>query len=277
MVLEAHRKLARPLAACLSACLMGTGCAGVPSGPAQYEYFAAPTADDQWSPKIAGWQRRERAADRVPVIAPAPVSQAASEGARVSLVPGRQPEPEPESVLEDEPELMPRLEPARPAPVAIGPDLRSKYTAFRAEQKRAMARSVADWTQGQALVHYVDDGPIDHWATLEETLRNNGDDCDGLELLTFHALRGLGFEMSEVFRAIVFRASDGQHHMVTLWFEDPEDPWVIDPTGAMTLGMPRMSDLPGWVPIKLFSDTEEYTVSLGASDPEPDTVLADNR
>ena len=122
MVLEAHRKLARPLAACLSACLMGTGCAGVPSGPAQYEYFAAPTADDQWSPKIAGWQRRERAADRVPVIAPAPVSQAASEGARVSLVPGRQPEPE--SVLEDEPELMPRLEPARPAPVAMYPPRR---------------------------------------------------------------------------------------------------------------------------------------------------------
>ena len=60
--------------------------------------------------------------------------------------------------------------------------------------------------------------------------------------------------------AIVVRPSDGQHHMVTLWFEDPNDPWVIDPTGAMTLGMPRMSALPDWVPIKLFTDRLEYTV-----------------
>ena len=49
----------------------------------------------------------------------------------------------------------------------------------------------------------------------------------------------------EVYRAIVFRRSDGQHHMVTFWFEHPDDPWVIDPTGAMTSGMPRMSEMPG--------------------------------
>jgi hypothetical protein len=48
--------------------------------------------------------------------------------------------------------------------------------------------------------------------------------------------------------------------MVTLWFEEAGDPWVIDPTGAMTLGMPRMSELAGWVPIKVFSDQIEYTV-----------------
>jgi hypothetical protein len=50
--------------------------------------------------------------------------------------------------------------------------------------------------------------------------------------------------------------------MVTLWFEDPDDPWVIDPTGAMTLGMPRMSQVPGWVPLKVFGDEQEYTVRV---------------
>ena len=123
-----------------------------------------------------------------------------------------------------------------------------------------MAFSLATWIQDQAQAHYFPDGPIDHWATLEETLDRDGDDCDGLELLTFHALRDLGFKESEVYRAIVFRPEDGQHHMVTLWFEDRQDPWVLDPTGAMTLGMPRMSSLPDWVPIKVFSDTTEYTV-----------------
>ena len=96
--------------------------------------------------------------------------------------------------------------------------------------------------------------------TLEETFEANGDDCDGLELLSYNFLRDLGFAETEVYRAIVYRRSDGQHHMVTLWFEQPEDPWVIDPTGAMTSGMPRMSEVPGWAPLKVFSETEEFTV-----------------
>ena len=48
--------------------------------------------------------------------------------------------------------------------------------------------------------------------------------------------------------------------MVTFWFEDPDDPWVIDPTGAMTSGMPRMSEMPGWAPLKVFSEDSNYNV-----------------
>jgi predicted transglutaminase-like cysteine proteinase len=120
-------------------------------------------------------------------------------------------------------------------------------------------REVAAWIQENARSHYRPDGAFDHWATLEETLAHDGDDCDGLELLPFNLLRDLGIAEDEVFRAIVFREADGQHHMVTLWFESADDPWVIDPTGAMTRGMPRMSEVPGWVPLKLFSDKREYT------------------
>jgi len=35
---------------------------------------------------------------------------------------------------------------------------------------------------------------------------------------------------------------------------------VIDPTGAMTSGMPRMSDLQGWAPLKVFSEDHNYDV-----------------
>nr|MCS5619891.1 hypothetical protein [Myxococcota bacterium] len=97
--------------------------------------------------------------------------------------------------------------------------------------------------------------------------------CDGLELLVYHALRDLGFAENEVYRAIVYRPSDGQHHMVTLWFEDREDPWVIDPTGAMTTGMPLMSSMPEWVPLKVFSQDVEYTVKQETSP----SALAQNR
>ncbi len=157
----------------------------------------------------------------------------------------------------------------RPVPaVAAVPahDLRGKYLRFREQQRRAsvdrhhVAAGVARWIQKQARAHYVPDGPIDHWATLEDTLAKGGDDCDGLELLVYHALRDLGFGDDRVFRAIVVRPSDGQHHMVTLWFDRPDDPWVIDPTGAMTRGMPRMSEVAGWVPLKVFSETSEFSV-----------------
>ena len=226
-----RRSLRLPsLCAVLLAFGVGLGCAAIGGAPAHYAYFSAPAADDAWSPKIAGWQRRER---RDHGVTATPDTPAVSEA----------------------PEQTVAAAAGQP-----GGDLRTKYFGFRAERKRSLAREVADWVQNQAREHYVADGAVDHWATLEETLRRDGDDCDGLELLTFHALRDLGFHENEVYRAIVYRPSDGQHHMVTLWFETPDDPWVIDPTGAMTRGMPRMSDLPEWVPIKVFSDTVEYPV-----------------
>jgi hypothetical protein len=48
---------------------------------------------------------------------------------------------------------------------------------------------------------------------------------------------------------------------VTFWFETPNDPWVIDPTGAMTTGMPKMSQVAGWKALKVFSDKREFTVA----------------
>ncbi len=189
-----------------------------------FDFFRAPSPDDRWSDKIAAWQSRERAES---VRGPAPVSGSA---------PGAESE-------------------------ASAWSLRAKYHEFRAERQRELARELARWIQEQSRRHYVPDGEVDHWATLEETLARDGDDCDGLELLTYHFLRDLGFPSDEVWRAIVVRPADGQHHMVTLWFEDPEDPWVIDPTGAMISGMPRFSRVPGWVPLKLFSESEEWSAA----------------
>ena len=208
---------------------LGLGCASLPRLPgegARYRYFSAPDPSDAWTPKIAGWQSRERA-ERAGDEQRGPASVSGS---------GREVTPQPAS------------------------DLRTKYESFLRERKQSLAREVAAWIQREARRHYVPDGPVDHWATLDETLDRDGDDCDGLELLVFHFLRGAGFGEDEVFRAIVYRPDDGQHHMVTLWFESPDDPFVIDPTGAMTTGMPRMSEVPQWVPLKIFDDRSEFTV-----------------
>ena len=58
-------------------------------------------------------------------------------------------------------------------------------------------------------------------------------------------------------RGILYRPSDGLYHMVTLWFEDPTDPWVLDPTGAMVGRMVRLSDHLDWVPVRIFSENRE--------------------
>jgi len=199
---------------------------GLPDGDG-FSYFDRPDQGDPWSVKIRGWQTRERHSESL-------------EQAR-----------EPENRVAAGPDQRNRESHA---------DLREKYLSFRTEHRRDMARGLASWIQEQSERHYIPDGAVDHWATLEETLVGNGDDCDGLELLAYNALRDMGFGQDRVYRAIVVRPSDGQHHMVTLWFEELEDPWVIDPTGAMVRGMPRMSDVPGWVPIKVFSEDEEFTV-----------------
>lgn len=211
--------------------VLALGCSGVLiPNTLTYRYFETPEVDDPWSPKITAWQIRDRnggaqAAERI-AASTRTTTGAVSDGRQ-----GRR-----------------------------GEGLRSKYLGFQAERKRRTAREFMNWIQAQATEHYIPDGPVDHWATLEETLRGDGDDCDGLELLVFHGLRDQGFAEDEVFRAIVHRASDGQHHMVTLWFERPNDPWVIDPTGAMTRRFVRMSQLPEWAPLKVFNDRQEYSV-----------------
>ena len=217
---------------------LGLGCVGlVASGNLRFDYFDPPRRADEWSSKIESWQLRELAEPAIVVTDWAgPSPSAAALFSPVGQASG-----------------------SADSSVALS-ELHRKYARFVAERKRRVARDFAEWVQDQAKYHYVEDGPIDQWATLDQTLRANGDDCDGLELLSFQGLRQLGFGDHEVFRAIVFRPSDGQHHMVTLWFEQRDDPWVIDPTGAMTSGMPRMSELPSWVPLKVFSETAEFTV-----------------
>lgn len=232
---------ARWLLLLVSMLALGFGCATPPALPYGYDYFAAPAANDPWSRKIQHWQRRERkdVGEAVPA-APAAVAEPGVSGEVHAALPS---------------------------------SLEEKYRLFRAEQRRVQAREVAAWIQAQAQEHYLPDGPVDRWATFTETLRRNGDDCDGLELLAFHLLRDLGFETDAIYRAIVYRRDDGQHHMVTLWFEDPKDPWVIDPTGAMTSGMPHMSEVAGWVPLKVFSADQDFTVErdhfVAANQPRP--------
>jgi hypothetical protein len=226
-----HRGRVAAIAAAVTLTLCG-GCLGIALGPQAYRYFATPRPDDAWSRKISEWQQRERdAGAEVELKTPAAVAVSGAEAAA-------------EGVADRE-------------------SLRSKFSAFLAEQRRAQAREVAAWIQDVAQEHYVADGPVDRWATLEETFRHDGDDCDGLELLTYNLLRELGFGENEVYRAIVFRRSDGQHHMVTFWFENADDPWVIDPTGAMTSGMPRMSEMHGWEPLKVFSQSRDFDAVPG--------------
>jgi hypothetical protein len=277
------------LLACVAASL-SFGCAGTYAPASEYSYFSVPRDGDAWSPKIGQWQTRVQAVspwapDGAPeavlaLVEPTIIPLAMPEVAAVTAlalpteaVGVGLPRPALAALETAESRSGPALEPD----LLKGTDLRGKYVRFRAEQRRQMVRDFAGWIQTQSRSHYVSDGSVDQWATLEETLRKDGEDCDGLELLVYHGLRDLGFRETEVFRSVIYRSSDLQHHMVTLWFEDPEDPWVIDPTGVTTEVMARMSELSGWVPLKIFTETQEYSV---LRKPQPSLIprlLASNR
>ena len=142
--------------------------------------------------------------------------------------------------------------------------LRTEIGAFKSDRRHELARTINSWAQVQARKYYrfdEDSKPAnDHWPTVQELLETNGDDCDGLDLIAYQLLREFGFQSHEVYRVIVRRDRDRVNHMVTLWFEFPDDPWILDATGAFTLTMRKFSETSGWTPTKMFNETQQYQV-----------------
>ncbi len=144
-------------------------------------------------------------------------------------------------------------------------ELAGKIGDFEREERLALAQRIATWSQRRAREHYVTepdeiDPSKDHWPTYRELIAKNGDDCDGLDLIAYEMLLDFGFPPEEVYRAVIRRDRDRKNHMITLWFESPDDPWVIDVTGAMTLEVRRLSALPGWTPTKVFDEERQFRV-----------------
>jgi hypothetical protein len=222
----------QPLLAAAVACVVAAtlGCASTPSGShsKHFEWFSQAGLgagdEDPWYPKVEEWQGRAR-----------------NEGTRL---------PKTERGLRSA-EFSGQLLPA--------------MSAYRDSERRELAKRITDWTQRVARRYYKFDpgnnDPIyDRWPTVGELLANNGDDCDGLDLIAYQLMREFGFPREQLYRGIVRRNRDNANHMVTLWFEDPNDPWVVDATGAVSVEFRRISQLPGWTPTKLFNENEQFNV-----------------
>jgi hypothetical protein len=216
----------------LAACVAVAGlvaCAGVRPSAVEYDYFGpARPGDDPWYEVVESWQARARSEGVAPALS---ATELATAGVRAGEV----------------------------SPLA------GAMRGFVREQRHELAQRVATWAQARALAHYKEEegatGPEnDHWLTVGELLAADGDDCDGLDLVALDLMRRLGFPREELFRAIVRRDEDRSNHMVTLWFEDANDPWVIDATGAMTFRVIRFSRAAGWTPTKVFDETRHFTV-----------------
>lgn len=214
--------LAAALAAAPLACAHGG-----PPDP-QWSFFVpAGAPDDVWERKVVDWQERARRDPDAELL----VQASARASARSADLSGR---------------------------------LDVKMATWEGEERRALARRIATWAQQEARRHYRSDhapDPLyDHWPTVAELLEANGDDCDGLDLIAYQLLREFGFRADRVYRLVVRRDRDGMNHMVTVWFEDADDPWVLDGTGALTQSLRRFSDLEGWTPTKMFNETRQFVV-----------------
>ncbi|HTY16855.1 MAG TPA: hypothetical protein VMH82_03915 [Myxococcota bacterium] len=215
-----------------------TGSHGGASAGKHYDFFAAPVANnddvDPWYPKVVEWQ-------------------------------GRAQKDKPEPLLVTHRSL---------ANAENTGWLRLEMGAWREEERRALAKRILDWTQHQARKHYkldlTNDPVFDHWPTVGELLVDNGGDCDAVDLIAYQLMREFGFPADHLYRAIVRRDRDRANHMVTLWFETGDDPWVLDATGAMTFSMRHFSELPGWTPTKVFNEDKQFlAVERSAPPREP--------
>jgi predicted transglutaminase-like cysteine proteinase len=197
------------------------GCATRPKSWVTYRFFVEAQPGDVWFEKVRDWQRRE-------------IDDQAADAQREAR-----------------------------GEVATG-SLRTAFGKFADEERRKLAQRFVVWTQEQAMIYYRFDEKQnldgDEWPTSHDLFAQNGDDCDGLDLIAYNLLIELGFPEQEIFRAVIRRDYDDEFHMVTLWFENPDDPWVIDATGAMTLRMRRLSEVPGWTPAVIFNAKAHYTV-----------------
>ena len=208
------------------ALLAAMACAKPVPAP-RYTFFGEASPEDHWYGKVATWQAQANADGRYAVSRrPGPTDGFADSGA---------------------------------------PRLSARMSEFEAAEKRALAERINDWAQGQARTFYrveedTEDPSLDAWPTVKQLLATNGDDCDGMDLIAYQLLTEFGFDKGDVFRAIVRRDSNRANHMVTLWFESPEDPWVLDVTGAASLGMARFSEIEGWTPTWLFNETGQWRV-----------------
>jgi hypothetical protein len=217
-----------------------TGCAtqlGVATD--RYDFFALyEPASDPWHDQVVEWQERAR-----------------KDHPAVSIEPPTD------------------LPPLSKRSILQKQQLRALIGEFEVEQRHALARRISKWTWLKGRYYYVpDEGETspdeekglpamgDYWPTYSELVDANGDDCDGLDLLAYQLLREFGFPKDQLFRAILLRHRDNANHMVTLWFEDPGDPWVFDATGAATREFVRFSEVEGWTPTHVFNETAQYTV-----------------
>ena len=207
--------------------LLALGCAtSGPSGDGGFYRYFEPAASkgDYWYPKVDEWQGRERR-DR-PTETDGVAELMETKGPKTGL-------------------------------------LSVKMGRWASEERLVLAKRIAAWAQEEARRHYrfdpLEDAANDPWPTTKDLLDRNGDDCDGLDLIVYEILREFGFPERQLYRAIVRRNRDRANHMVTLWFDETDDPWVIDATGAVTLHVRRFSTLPGWTPTKLFNEHVQYS------------------
>jgi hypothetical protein len=229
--------MSRTLRASLAcAAAWALACAAMPvNRPPDHPGWAwfEPAPGDVWAEKIADWQTRQ--VRDAPVLAAEPSD--------------------------------PRRLPPRYA------RLREKSVAFENAERKALAARIAEFAQREARRHFQWDPATsladDPWPTSLQLYTTDGDDCDGLDLIAYDLLIDFGFPREELYRVVVRRDRDGANHMATLWFEDPDDPWVVDATGAITRWLRKFSELPGWTPLRVFDEDEMYGVGLRRATPAP--------
>jgi len=134
--------------------------------------------------------------------------------------------------------------------------LEASANAFQAGQRRALARRINTWVQNNAVS--TPEAPESSDPDPARLLSAGAEDPLGLDQTTRSLLLRFGFEADELYRGVLRQRNGDRYHVVTLWFEDRRDPWVLDASSVLSAELKRLSRVSSWQLIRVFNETKQF-------------------
>lgn len=104
----------------------------------------------------------------------------------------------------------------------------------------------------------------DYWATVREMITDPEtqrlmDDCDGFTGIKYDKMKEAGCPVGELSWIICLYTPNQTGHMVCAWWEDPDDPWVMDIPGV-ELSVWKLSERSDLRPLYAFNENSMFEI-----------------
>lgn len=100
-------------------------------------------------------------------------------------------------------------------------------------------------------------GKVEHWPTTTEADKVLFEDCDGFAVAKYSRARYAGIPIDQLALTICNYTPTGEGHMVLAWWDNPDDPWIMDNIDPDMLRSSQRTDLQ---PIEAFNEERRWII-----------------